>query len=570
MNVVLASILGFIVFALVLGLIVLIHEGGHFLVAKKSGILCHEYSIGMGPLLAQKKIGETSYSLRAIPLGGYVAMAGEEVEDDLLKNVKKVKVILNDRGYVEKIILNINNPLYLTEEEYNALPDNEKQRLPRKFSFRKEALPTFELVGYDLRGTSDALEDELYLDVFDEESDNDTKRLIVERNAIVNFQKREEIQIAPFDRVFCNKPIGKRFLSVFAGPLMNFVLAVVIFFIMGLIWGYADTSTTKVANVTGVAETAGLKDSDHIYSINGTVLTDWNSLQVEMNKVAKGEGITKEGAIKIQYYHDGDESNIINVDEIYPTIYILSANFLCHYDTTLNGVVIDNDLTGTKLEEAGLKMGDKIVSINGITINGIDEILKFFTVTLGDDFKVKFVVNRDGNEITSNETEIYSKDILNNQGYPQTKVMLGISSGTKRDFLKNLYMPFVQTGQSTYQVIDTLRLLFKKNSGVKITDLSGPVGIYNLFTQLVQGDEAFYNILYWMGLLSVNIGLINLFPLPALDGGRLAFIIYEAITKKKPTPKVENTIHNIGFFLLLGLFAFVFVSDIIKCLGVLL
>lgn len=570
MNIVLASILGFIVFVLVLGLIVLIHEGGHFLVAKKSGILCHEYSIGMGPLIAQKKIGETSYSIRAIPLGGYVAMAGEEVEDDLLKNIKKVKVILNEKGHVEKIILNINNPLYLTEDEYNNLPDNEKQRLPKKFKFRVDALPTYELVSYDLRGTSAALEDELYLDVFDEDCENDTKRLIVERNAIVNYQKKEEIQIAPFDRVFCNKPIGKRFLSVFAGPLMNFVLAVVIFFVMGLIWGYADTSTTKIADVSGVALEAGLENGDHIYSINGTILSDWNSLQVEMDKVSKGEGITKEGAIKIEYYHGEDKDNIISLNEIYPTIYIVSASIICHYDTTLGGVVIDNDLTGSSLEKAGLKTGDKINSINGITINGVDDILKYFTQTIGDEFKVKFVVERNGEQITCSETEIYSKDILNNQGYPQTKVMLGISSGSKKDFLKNLYMPFVQTGQSTYQVIDTLRLLFKKNSGVNITDLSGPVGIYNLFTQLVQGEDAFYNILYWMGLLSVNIGLINLFPLPALDGGRLAFIIYEAITKKKPTPKVENTIHNVGFFLLLGLFAFVFISDIIKCLGVLL
>ena len=87
-------ILGIIVFIFVLGIIVLIHEGGHFLVAKKSGILCHEFSIGMGPLIWQTKKGETMFSIRAIPFGGYVAMAGEEVEFDALKDVKNVKVIL--------------------------------------------------------------------------------------------------------------------------------------------------------------------------------------------------------------------------------------------------------------------------------------------------------------------------------------------------------------------------------------------------------------------------------------------------------------------------------------------
>ena len=69
-------ILGILVFVLVLGVAVLIHEGGHFFFAKKAGILCHEFSIGMGPCLFQKKKGETVYSFRAIPIGGYVSMAG--------------------------------------------------------------------------------------------------------------------------------------------------------------------------------------------------------------------------------------------------------------------------------------------------------------------------------------------------------------------------------------------------------------------------------------------------------------------------------------------------------------
>ena len=82
MNEILYIAIGVLVFILVLGLIVLIHEAGHFLVAKKSGILCHEFSIGMGPLIWQTKKGETMFSIRAIPFGGYVAMAGEEVEFD--------------------------------------------------------------------------------------------------------------------------------------------------------------------------------------------------------------------------------------------------------------------------------------------------------------------------------------------------------------------------------------------------------------------------------------------------------------------------------------------------------
>ena len=73
------------------------------------------------------------------------------------------------------------------------------------------------------------------------------------------------------------------------------------------------------------------------------------------------------------------------------------------------------------------------------------------------------------------------------------------------------------------------------------------------------------NILYWTATLSVNIGLVNLLPLPALDGGRLAFLLYEAITRKKVNAKVENIIHSIGLILLMGLFVFISFNDILRC-----
>ena len=195
-------------------------------------------------------------------------------------------------------------------------------------------------------------------------------------------------------------------------------------------------------------------------------------------------------------------------------------------------------------------------------------ILRFFN-SFTEAKKITFYVNRtleDGSvEAKSFEVETYSFAMLDTQNIPQTKTIMGVSTGSSKNFLKSLYMPWVQTGEASIQIFKTLGLFFQKDSGVKLTDLSGPVGILNLFTQLVQGDDVFYNILYWTGLLSVNIGLINLFPLPALDGGRLAFLGYEGVTRKKATPKVENTIHNIGFILLMGLFVVVLISDIVKC-----
>lgn len=541
---VLYVILGIIVFVIVLGVIVLIHEGGHFLIAKKSGILCHEFSIGMGPLIWQTKKGETMFSIRAIPFGGYVAMAGEEVEFDALKDVRRVKVIL-ENNRVTKIIINLDNPKY-------------------------KDLPVYNLLSYDLSGTMEADNDELYLEL--ESESGEVNKYIVNRDAMMNIEKKEEMQIAPKNRTFAYKPFWNRFFSVLAGPLMNFVLAIIVFFIMGVCYGYADTSSTKIAEVSGPALVAGLENDDTIYSINGEELSDWDDLSSAMAKAAKGEGISQEGTIEVVYLDASNNNQKVTVI-LEPQVFIYSVEMVLKYDKeTPNNKVIVGDygdlMSETKVGKAGLLPGDEILKLDDTEINGVKDILVFFN-SFTEAKTVKFYVNRtkeDGTmEALSFDVDTYSADMLDTSSIPQTKLTMGVSTGSSRDFVKSLYMPWVQTGEASIQIFKTLGLFFKKGSGVKLTDLSGPVGILNLFTQLVQGEDAFYQILYWTGLLSVNIGLINLLPLPALDGGRLAFLAYEGVTRKKPTPKVENMIHNIGFILLMGLFVVILISDVIKC-----
>ena len=107
---------------------------------------------------------------------------------------------------------------------------------------------------------------------------------------------------------------------------------------------------------------------------------------------------------------------------------------------------------------------------------------------------------------------------------------------------------------------DNLKQLFTGKVGVD--DFSGPVGIYNLVgAQAKQGFEA---ILYLAAYLSVNVGFINLLPLPAFDGGRIFFLIIEKIIGKEIPKNVENIIHSVGFLLLIGLLIFITCNDIIK------
>ena len=123
-------------------------------------------------------------------------------------------------------------------------------------------------------------------------------------------------------------------------------------------------------------------------------------------------------------------------------------------------------------------------------------------------------------------------------------------------------MPWVQTGQSITSIVKTLGLIFS-NSRIGVDDLSGPVGIFTILKSAVQQGSLFT----WMAVLSVKLGFVNLLPLPALDGGRLAFLVYEAITKKKPNAKVENIIHTVGFVLLMGLMVFICFNDVLRCIG---
>lgn len=533
-------ILGIIVFIIVMGILVLVHEAGHFLVAKKAGILCHEFSIGMGPVIFQKKKGETVYSIRLFPIGGYVSMAGEEVEDNILKGVQKVKLVINEQNIVEKIIVNLENPKYAD-------------------------LPIYDVVSYDLIGTKDTLEDELFIEVKNEEQ---AIKYVVKRDCLINFEKKVEIQIAPYDRNFVNKPWANRFLSVLAGPLMNIVLAIVIFFLLGLFVGYADTKHTEIGEVS-IVENSGndqLKEGDRLTSINGIPLTDWNSIGDALAQVDLAK--TPQIALKVE----GREETIY----INPSVFVYSIEMAFKVDGTDEPIVGEYSASNekTKSYKSGLRKGDKIIKIEAgqkILDTNITKssILAFFNspeLEEGQDVKITYERLDENNELKEGSVtiEVYSKQLLETQDIPATKIQIGIVCANGFNFGKLLYMPFVQTGESFTMIFKTLGALFTDKS-VGIDDLSGPVGIFNLLTEATKSGIP--TILNWMAILSVNLGFMNIIPLPALDGGRLAFMLYEKIARKKPNAKVENIIHTIGFLLLMLLMIFVSFNDVLRCMG---
>ena len=505
------SILSFVI---VLGIIILVHEWGHFYFAKKAGILCHEFSIGMGPVLWQTKKGETTYSIRAIPIGGYVLMAGEEAAS-LIKKGQRIKVKF-ENGLVKKIIVDLKNKDYTNE-------------------------PTYEVIDFDLYGK----DQQKYLTIKDEET---TTYNLAE--VAYYFLPSSEFQIAGYDRSIESKTLGQRFMAIFAGPMMNILLALLVFFILGLLVGRPDFDSTRLGGVlpNSPASSIGLEEGAIIQEINGNPISNWDELSSELD--------VSSSSIMIQYELD----NQVFEAELTPRVIFYSAGFSSDYLS--EGLVVTGISEQTLAGRAGLLNGDEIVSINNQPVTSCEDVTSVFSSNL-DGTSLDLDVTRN-NEVVSITITPYEEAVVISQGVPLVATQIGINADTVFDPLYAVQTAFLGTLGSVTSIVDTVRLIATSEQ-VGVSDLAGPVGIYSLTSQaLSQGAQS---LLSWMGLLSVNVAVINLLPVPALDGGRLVFLGVEAITKQSVNRELESRIHTAMFFMLLAFFAFVTWNDIVRLLG---
>lgn len=347
-------ILTLLLLILILGIIILVHEFGHFITAKKSGVHIYEFSIGMGPVIKTHKGKDgIDYNLRAFPIGGFVSMAGEVYEDD------------------------------------------DSQKIPK-------------------------------------------------------------------EKFMCNKKWWQRVIILAAGVFNNFVLAIVILFVMALIWG-ATSLEPKISEVVEnyPANKAGLKAGDTITAINGHKVSTWDQAQI--------------------YLVMKDKDNIYDID---------------------------------------VKRAD-----------GKKETLKMSPTT---------EKNADGAE-----TKVFGFRI-------EQKIEKGFGASIKYAFGK--FNSLISTMWTTVANLFTGK--------ISLSSLSGPVGIFHVVGESMKvGVE---QIIYLVAFLSINVGLINILPIPAFDGGRILFLIIEKIKGSPINAKFENACHTVFFFLLIALMIYITVIDIIR------
>lgn len=233
-----------IAFIVIFGSLVFFHELGHFIFAKRAGILCREFAIGFGPKVFAHKKGETVYTIRLLPLGGYVRMAGEDPEMTELKAGQRIGVVFNSQGEAVNLIVN----------------GRDRFKDARIIEVEKADLEH----GLTISGY--------------EEGEEELKTYPVHREALMT-EDQLSTQIAPYDRQFNSKTLPQRAMAIFAGPLFNFILAFIIFVVLAMIQGI-PTNEPELGEVIneGPAVEAGLQEGDRVVSINGESMASWEEI----------------------------------------------------------------------------------------------------------------------------------------------------------------------------------------------------------------------------------------------------------------------------------------------------
>ena len=414
--------LGILTFILVFGIIVVVHEFGHFYFAKKSGILVREFAIGMGPkIFAHIGKDGTAYTIRILPLGGYVRMAGWGDDTTEIKTGTPVSLTLTDDGKVKRINLSGK------KLDQTALPMQVTQ-----FDF----------------------EDKLFIKglVLEEE-----KTFAVDHDATVVEADGTEVRIAPLDVQYQNATIWGKLITNFAGPMNNFILGVVVFWILIFMQGGVRDVDTNQFHIMpqGALAKVGVPETAQITKIGSHEISNWESL------IQAVEAETK--------------------DKTAPTL-----------DVTISEQGSDKQVTVTPEE---------------------------------------------------------------NQG----RYLLGVQPGIKSDFLSMFVGGFTTAADSALRILSALKnLIFQPD----LNKLGGPVAIFKASSDAAK--NGIENVLYFLAVISINIGIFNLIPIPALDGGKIVLNILEAIRRKPLKQEIETYVTLAGVVIMVVLMIAVTWNDIMR------
>ncbi|HEX6209443.1 MAG TPA: RIP metalloprotease RseP [Methylomirabilota bacterium] len=438
-------------FVVVIGILILVHELGHFFVARWTGVGVERFSIGFGPVLLRWRGKETEYVLSAIPMGGYVKMVGEE------------------------------NPL-----EGGG--------------------------GGDL------------------------------------------------SKAFATKPLWARFLIVFAGPAMNLVLAAVIFTIVLATLGRAvwPAVVGKVAE-SSPAATAGLRTGDTVVAVDGAPVAYWEDLD---RAVARSGGRPLELGVR----RDGAEQTMTVSPRLRTVPDPIFREPREVWDLGAGPQLLPAITSigpGSPAERAGLKPGDVVVAVDGQRLYTHEDLLEAIRARAGQSLELG--VERDGAPLTLT----VSPEPVKERTPTGEEVTVGkIQAGLAPKAVKfEPYAPAMAIGQGVVKTWDmtvlTARGLWKLvTRQIDLSNIGGPIQIATETTR--QANEGLVSVAVFVAVISVNLAVLNLLPIPMLDGGHLLFFVIEAILGRPLSLRKRELAQQVGFVLLMMIMVFALYNDLTR------
>ena len=443
------SAFGFKIFAFLVGLAVLIfvHELGHFLAARKCGVIVEKFSIGFGKKLFGFTSRGTEFIVAAIPLGGYVKMKGEELGEE-------------------------------TSEEGS----------------------------------------------------------------------------------FSAAPPQHRLLIAFAGPAFNILFALAIYVFVYMIGVETIGPVIGTVKENSPALEAGLQTGDKIISVNNNPIRFWSQLQ---KKVYHSPGE------KLDFQIERLNKGIINL-EIIPTTEEIKNLFGDTEQVGLVGITpLANTITYIKkesaAEKAGLQLNDRIIAVQNINIFGWSDLRPAAVDKPGEllTFKIqrndteilipltptpKTIKGPDGNDLKIGEIGIGMSGLMVLEQY-------GLIGSVSRAIKETWEM-------TSLIAISVQKMLF---GSIPADQIGGPILIFQIYGE--QAEQGFNEFIRLTALLSINLGLINLLPIPILDGGHILFFLIEIIKGRPVTEKNRELAQQVGFFMLISLMVFAFYNDIARVIN---
>jgi regulator of sigma E protease len=441
-------------FVIVIGLLILIHELGHFFVARWTGVGVERFSIGFGPVLLRWKGKETEYCLSVIPMGGYVKMMGEE-----------------------------DNPL---EGGGGATYDPAK--------------------------------------------------------------------------AFAKKPLWARFLIVFAGPGMNLVLAAVIFAVVLGTLG-RPVWPAAVGRVTdgSPAATAGLRTGDTIVAVNGRPIEYWEDLERSLSS-ARGR------PLELRVRHEGAERTVTVTPRMRSVPDPVFREPRETWDIGAGPQLvpqISSVSADSPAKRAGLQAGDVVTAVAGQPVFTPEDLVEAIRSRPGQAFPI--TIERDGQTMTLTVTpDAVREKGTDGQEREVGRIQAGIATKTVRF---EPYNPVLAAGYGATKTWDmtilTVKGLWKLVSRqIDSSNIGGPIQIATEAGR--QAKDGMASLALFTAIISVNLGVLNLLPVPMLDGGHLLFFVIEAVLGRPLAARKREMAQQVGFVLLMLLMGYALYNDLVR------